>query len=52
MTLAPLPANKRKRRFLSTHDLPPLEDDDEDEDEDGDDAEGEEGEKVHDREEK
>jgi translation initiation factor IF-3 len=53
MTLAPLPANKRKRRFLSTHDLPPLEDDDEDEDEDEDGAEGEaEGEKVHDHEEK
>ncbi len=32
MTLAPLPANKRKRRFVSDHDLPPLEDDDESED--------------------
>lgn len=34
MTLAPLPANKRKRHFFSDHDLPPLEDDDDDEDED------------------
>jgi len=35
MTLAPLPENKRKRHFLSDHDLPPLEDgDEEDEDED------------------
>jgi translation initiation factor IF-3 len=49
MTLAPLPANKRKRHFVSSHDLPPLEDEadeDEDEDEDGEDevenAEGEE----------
>jgi len=38
MTLAPLPENKRKRHFLSDHDLPPLEDDDEeDEGEEGDD---------------
>ncbi len=35
MTLAPLPAAKRKRKFLSSHDLPPLEDSDhEDEDDD------------------
>ncbi len=35
MTLAPLPSNKRKRRFFSPHELPPLvDDDDEDEDED------------------
>ncbi len=34
MTLAPLPANKRKRHFLSTNELPPLEDEAEDEDED------------------
>lgn len=34
MTLAPLPQAKRKRHFLSDHDLPPLEDEaDEDEDE-------------------
>ena len=33
MTLAPLPANKRKRHFLSDHDLPPLEDDEEEDDE-------------------
>ena len=33
MTLAPLPAAKRKRKFLSNHDLPPLEDDEADEDE-------------------
>ena len=32
MTLAPLPANKRKRHFLTDHDLPPLEDTDKDED--------------------
>jgi translation initiation factor IF-3 len=32
MTLAPLPANKRKRHFLSDHDLPPLEDEPDDED--------------------
>jgi translation initiation factor IF-3 len=41
MTLAPLPANKRKRQFLSTHDLPPLEDSDHDEEEDDDDEETE-----------
>jgi translation initiation factor IF-3 len=29
MTLAPLPQNKRKRRFQSDHDLPPLEDEEE-----------------------
>jgi translation initiation factor IF-3 len=34
MTLAPLPANKRKRRFLSHHDLPPLTDEDDEDDED------------------
>ncbi len=35
MTLAPLPANKRKRHFLSDHDLPSLESTDEgDEDDD------------------
>ena len=33
MTLAPLPAAKRKRKFLSSHDLPPLEDSDGDDDE-------------------
>ena len=38
MTLAPLPAAKRKRKFLSSHDLPPLEDTDGDEDEDDDKA--------------
>lgn len=32
MTLAPLPANKRKRHFYSDHDLPPLEDTDRAED--------------------
>jgi translation initiation factor IF-3 len=31
MTLAPLPQNKRKRHFLSDHDLPPLEDEEEEE---------------------
>jgi len=37
MTLAPLPAAKRKRHFLSDHDLPPLEDSDgPDEDEEDD----------------
>ena len=36
MTLAPLPVNKRKRHFLSDHDLPPLEDTDKPEDEDDD----------------
>lgn len=34
MTLAPLPANKRKRHFLSDHDLPPLEDEADEDDED------------------
>ena len=34
MTLAPLPANKRKRHFLSDHDLPPLEDEPDDEEDD------------------
>ena len=34
MTLAPLPAAKRKRKFLSTHDLPPLPDDEDEEDDD------------------
>ena len=35
MTLAPLPAAKRKRKFLSSHHLPPLEESDhEDEDDD------------------
>jgi translation initiation factor IF-3 len=34
MTLAPLPANKRKRHFLSTHELTPLEELDEDDEED------------------
>src|SRR6201989_769642 len=33
MTLAPLPPNKRKRRFTSDHDLPPMPEDEEDEDE-------------------
>lgn len=33
MTLAPLPQNKRKRHFLSDHDLPPLEDEEEEEEE-------------------
>ncbi len=37
MTLAPLPANKRQRRFFSDHDLPPLDNDDDEEDEDQDD---------------
>jgi translation initiation factor IF-3 len=32
MTLAPLPANKRKRNFLSDHELPPLEDEPDEED--------------------
>jgi hypothetical protein len=31
MTLAPLPAAKRKRHFLSEHDLPPLADSDHEE---------------------
>ncbi len=40
MTLAPLPQAKRKRRFLSDHHLPPLEDSDSDgEDEDDEKAE-------------
>ncbi len=39
MTLAPLPANKRKRHFLSDHELPPLEDSDGDDEPDEDDAE-------------
>ena len=34
MTLAPLPAAKRKRHFFSDHDLPPLEESDEPEEED------------------
>jgi translation initiation factor IF-3 len=34
MTLAPLPANKRKRHFYSDHELPPLEDEPDEEDED------------------
>src|SRR3954451_18464961 len=33
MTLAPLPANKRKRHFLTDGELPPLEDEADDEDE-------------------
>ncbi|HEY3900700.1 MAG TPA: translation initiation factor IF-3 [Chthoniobacter sp.] len=33
MTLAPLPANKRKRHFFSDHELPPLEDEEEEEEE-------------------
>ena len=37
MTLAPLPANKRKRHFMSDHDLPPLEDSDGPEDDDNED---------------
>jgi len=37
MTLTPLPVGKRKRHFLSTHDLPPLEDTDHDDEEDDDD---------------
>jgi translation initiation factor IF-3 len=40
MTLAPLPANKRKRHFYSDHELPPLEDGDE-EDDDEEEAEAE-----------
>lgn len=46
MTLAPLPAAKRKRMFHSHHDLPPLEDtdhDDDDDDEDDTEADGAEG---------
>ncbi len=34
MTLAPLPANKRKRHFLSDHELPPLEDEPDEEEDD------------------
>ena len=34
MTLAPLPAAKRKRKFLSSHHLPPLEDSDHEDEED------------------
>ena len=34
MTLAPLPAAKRKRKFLSSHHLPPLEDSDHEDDDD------------------
>ncbi len=34
MTLAPLPQAKRKRHFLSDHDLPPLEETDKDEEDD------------------
>ena len=33
MTLAPLPANKRKRHFVSDHELPPLEDEPDEEEE-------------------
>jgi translation initiation factor IF-3 len=47
MTLAPLPSNKRKRRFFSQHDLPPLEDEEDDEDEDEDEDEEEEMEEEH-----
>ena len=36
MTLAPLPQAKRKRKFLSDHDLPPMEDDHDEEDEEAD----------------
>lgn len=42
MTLAPLPQAKRKRRFLSDHDLPPLEDSDDDDHDDQDDEKAEE----------
>jgi translation initiation factor IF-3 len=35
MTLAPLPANKRKRHFYSDHELPPLEDSDGPEEDEG-----------------
>jgi translation initiation factor IF-3 len=42
MTLAPLPASKRKRHFLSNQELTPLEDlDDEDEDDEGEEVEAE-----------
>ena len=40
MTLAPLPANKRKRHFMSDHDLPEMpEDEDDDEEDDADEKE-------------
>ncbi len=38
MTLAPLPSNKRKRRFAESDDLPPMKDDHDDEDEEGEEA--------------
>ncbi|MGV3534046.1 MAG: translation initiation factor IF-3 [Chthoniobacteraceae bacterium] len=41
MTLAPLPAAKRKRMFHSPHDLPPLEDTDHDDEDDEEDDEAE-----------
>src|SRR5258708_4611687 len=41
MTLAPLPANKRKRNFVSDRELPPLESGDDDEEEDDAEEEGE-----------
>lgn len=42
MTLAPLPQNKRKRHFLSDHDLPPLEDDEDDDEDEEDEDENDE----------
>lgn len=39
MTLAPLPAGKRKRQFLSSHALPPLEETDHDEEDEDDEEE-------------
>jgi translation initiation factor IF-3 len=39
MTLAPLPASKRKRQFASDKDLPPLEDEPDEPDEEGDEEE-------------
>ena len=36
MTLAPLPANKRKRRFQNGGELPPLEEEEDENDENGD----------------
>lgn len=39
MTLAPLPANKRKRRFSTTDELPPLKEDEDEDDENGNDEE-------------
>lgn len=39
MTLAPLPSNKRKRRFSTTDELPPLKEDEDEEDENGNDEE-------------